>query len=59
MEKINVYQVIVDGNHLIKEFVNLKPARRKCVSLSKNRNKYVELWYIHGDGSRILVEYWN
>lgn len=59
MEKINVYQVIVDGNHVIKEFVDLKPARCKCVSLSKDRFKYVELWYIHGDGSRVLVDYWN
>lgn len=59
MEKINVYQVIVDGNNVIKDFVNLKPARRKCVSLSKDHNKYVELWFVHGNGSRFLIDYWN
>lgn len=55
---VNVYQVIVGGN-VVYENCNKKPCLRKCLSLSKDRSKSVELKYLHSNGVCVLVNFWN
>ena len=59
MNELNVYQVFKFGNEFVMSSRFKKPCLRKCISLARNKNTYVELWYVHGNGSRSLVQYWN
>lgn len=59
MDNLNRYEVFVNGNEFVFADSNKKPCLRRCLSLARKKTCYVELWYVHGNGSRVLVSYWN
>lgn len=55
----NCYCVVINGNEVVKFDCNYKPCLRKALSLSRNKNILVELWYVHNNGSMNCVKFWN
>lgn len=56
--KENFYSVLV-GDKVVFESPNRKPAIRRALSLAKNKDIFVEVCYLHSNGSVVLVSSFN
>lgn len=56
---MNEYRVYVNGTELKYRNANKNPCLRKALLLAKNKNLYVELVYVHGNGLVIVCDCWN
>ncbi len=54
---MNEYRVYVNGNELMYSNAYKKLCLRKALLLAKNKNRYVELVYVHGDGHITVCQY--